>query len=76
MDIVPCIGCTQRCMTFNDHDTLLEGDWGVSCMYNPFSNNRKEVQYEDTETPKKSLLSVPEWPAWKRHGWLPNGDMM
>ncbi len=56
MDIVPCIGCTQRCMTFNDHDTLLEGDWGVSCMYNPFSNNRKEVQYEDTETPKKVIV--------------------
>lgn len=55
-DIVPCIGCTQRCMSFNDHDTLQEGDWGVSCLLNPMSNNRKEVQYGPTETPKKVIV--------------------
>ncbi|MBM4761476.1 NAD(P)/FAD-dependent oxidoreductase [Bacillus sp. B15-48] len=55
-DIVPCLGCTQRCMSFNDHDTLQEGDWGVSCMLNPMSNNRKEVQYGPTETPKKVMV--------------------
>ena len=55
-DIVPCLGCTQRCMSFNDHDSLQEGDWGVSCMLNPMSNNRKEVQYSPTETPKKVLV--------------------
>ena len=52
-DIVPCLGCTQRCMSFNDHDSLQEGDWGVSCMLNPMSNNRKEVQYSPTENPKQ-----------------------
>lgn len=55
-DIVPCIGCTQRCMSFNDHSTLQEGDWGVSCMLNPMSNNRKEVQYRQTEDPKKVMV--------------------
>lgn len=55
-DIVPCIGCTQRCMSFNDHDSLQEGDWGVSCIFNPMSNNRKDVQYSPTETPKKVIV--------------------
>lgn len=55
-DIVPCVGCTQRCMSFNDHDTLQEGDWGVSCIFNPASNNRKDVQYDDTESPKKVMV--------------------
>lgn len=55
-DIVPCLGCTQRCMSFNDHDSLQEGDWGVSCMLNPMSNNRKEVQYDPTENPKKVMI--------------------
>lgn len=55
-DIVPCIGCTQRCMSFNDHDTLQEGDWGVSCIFNPMSNNREEVQYGPTKTPKKVMV--------------------
>ncbi|MDD2427670.1 MAG: NAD(P)/FAD-dependent oxidoreductase [Eubacteriales bacterium] len=55
-EITPCIGCTQRCMSFNDHDTLQEGDWGVSCMFNPFSNNRKEMQYGPAEVKKKVLV--------------------
>lgn len=55
-EIVPCIGCTQRCMSFNDHDTLQEGDWGVSCMFNPFSNNREDIQYGPAETKKKVLV--------------------
>lgn len=55
-DIVPCVGCTQRCMSFNDHDTLQEGDWGVSCIFNPMSNNREDVQYLPTKTPKKVIV--------------------
>lgn len=55
-DIVPCIGCTQRCMSFNDHDSLQEGDWGVSCIFNPMSNNRKDVQYDPTDNPKKVMV--------------------
>lgn len=55
-DIVPCVGCTQRCMSFNDHDTLQEGDWGVSCIFNPMSNNRKEVRYDMTDNPKKVMV--------------------
>lgn len=55
-DIVPCTGCTQRCMSFNDHDLLQEGDWGISCMYNPMSNNRQDVRYGPTATPKKVMV--------------------
>lgn len=55
-EIIPCVGCTQRCMSFNDHDSLQEGDWGVSCIFNPMSNNRKDVQYEPTDTPKKVMV--------------------
>lgn len=55
-DIVPCVGCTQRCMSFNDHDSLQEGDWGVSCIFNPMSNNRQDVQYGPTEDPKKVMV--------------------
>ncbi len=56
-EIVPCIGCTQRCMSFNDHDTLQEGDWGVSCIFNPFSNNRKDIRYKKADTKKKVLIA-------------------
>lgn len=55
-DIVPCVACTQRCMSFNDHDTLQEGDWGISCVYNPMSNHREDVQYSSTENPKKVMV--------------------
>lgn len=55
-DVIPCIGCTQRCMSFNDHSTLQEGDWGVSCLLNPMSNNRKDVQLTPTTTPKKVMV--------------------
>jgi NADPH-dependent 2,4-dienoyl-CoA reductase/sulfur reductase-like enzyme len=55
-DIVPCVGCTQRCMSFNDHDSLQEGDWGISCIFNPMSNNRKDVQYGPTDNPKKVMV--------------------
>lgn len=56
MDIVPCISCTQRCMTFNDPTTLDPGDFGVSCMFNTFSNNRAEMRPVPTEQPKKVMI--------------------
>lgn len=55
-DIIPCISCTQRCMSFNDHETLQEGDWGISCMLNPMSNNRADVRYSPTASPKKIMV--------------------
>lgn len=67
--IVPCVGCTQRCMSFNDHDTLLEGDWGVSCMYNPASNNREDVQYTSTDNPK-DVMVVGGGPAGLETAWI------
>lgn len=56
LDIVPCISCTQRCMTFNDPSTLNEGDWGVSCMFNPWSNNRAEMRVSPAAAPKKVMV--------------------
>ena len=55
-DIIPCISCTQRCMSFNDHSTLQEGDWGISCMLNPMSNNRTDVRYSPAAVPKKVMV--------------------
>lgn len=55
-DIIPCISCTQRCMSFNDHSSLQEGDWGISCMLNPMSNNRADVRYGPATNPKKVLV--------------------
>lgn len=55
-DIVPCVGCTQRCMSFNDHESLQEGDWGISCIFNPMSNNRRDIRYETTDNPKKVMV--------------------
>jgi len=49
MDIVPCINCTQRCMNFNYPETLMEGDFGVSCMLNPMSNNRADMRIRPAE---------------------------
>ena len=43
-------------MSFNDHDTLQEGDWGISCIFNPMSNNRKDVQYTATDDPQKVMV--------------------
>jgi len=55
-DIIPCVGCTQRCMTFNDPATLQDGDFGVGCIFNPKSNNRPDVQLYPAETPKKVMV--------------------
>lgn len=54
--ITPCIGCTQRCMS-NDYNRKKEGDWGISCMFNPFSNNREEIRYGKAEKRKKVLIA-------------------
>ncbi len=55
-DIIPCISCTQRCMSFNDHSTLQEGDWGISCMLNPLSNNRADVRYGPAAKRKRVMV--------------------
>jgi len=73
-EITPCIGCTQRCMSFNDHDTLQEGDWGVSCIFNPFSNHRQEMQYGPAEEKKKVLIIGAAVSMLPR--LLPNAGMM
>lgn len=55
-EIIPCVGCTQRCMTFNDPSTLQENDFGVGCIFNPMSNARPDVQLTSAEAAKKVMV--------------------
>ncbi|MBQ8974769.1 MAG: FAD-dependent oxidoreductase, partial [Oscillospiraceae bacterium] len=55
-DIIPCIGCTQRCMEFNYPENLMPGDWGVGCMYNPQSSHRADRMLTPTDKPKKVVV--------------------
>lgn len=69
MDIIPCINCTQRCMNFNDPTTLMEGDFGVSCMFNPMSNNRSDMQMSPAEKPK-NVMVIGAGPAGLEAAWI------
>lgn len=69
MDIVPCVACTQRCMSFNDPTELQEGDYGISCMYNPMSNDRQDVQITPTNKPK-NVFVVGAGPGGLETAWL------
>ena len=55
-DIIPCLGCTQRCMEFNYPENLMPGDWGVSCMLNPESSHRDDRLLKPTDKPKKVVV--------------------
>ncbi len=68
-EIVPCISCTQRCMSFNDPTTLQKGDYGVSCMLNPMSNDRPDVRLVLTNKPKKVMV-IGAGPAGLEAAWI------
>lgn len=55
-DIIPCLGCTQRCMEFNYPENLMPGDWGVGCMLNPESSHRADRLLKKTDHPKKVVV--------------------
>lgn len=55
-EIIPCVGCTQRCMSFNDPDNLQEGDMGVGCLFNPQSNARADIMLKPAQTSKKVMV--------------------
>jgi NADPH-dependent 2,4-dienoyl-CoA reductase/sulfur reductase-like enzyme len=55
-DIIPCLGCTQRCMEFNFPENLMPGDWVVSCMLNPESSHRSDRLLTPTDKPKKVVV--------------------
>ena len=55
-DIIPCLGCTQRCMEFNYPENLMPGDWGVGCMLNPESSHRADRMLTLTDAPKKVVV--------------------
>ncbi len=55
-DIIPCLGCTQRCMEFNFPENLMPGDWGVSCMLNPESSHRADRLLKLTDQPKNVVV--------------------
>ncbi len=68
-DIIPCIGCTQRCMEFNYPENLMPGDWGVGCMYNPQSSHRADRMLTKTDAPKKVVV-VGAGPAGLTAAWM------
>ncbi len=55
-DIIPCLGCTQRCMEFNYPENLMPGDWGVGCMLNPESSHRADRMLTPTDSPKNVVV--------------------
>lgn len=55
-DIIPCLGCTQRCMEFNYPENLMPGDWGVGCMLNPESSHRADRLLQPTDQPKNVVV--------------------
>ncbi len=55
-DIIPCLGCTQRCMEFNYPENLMPGDWGVGCMLNPESSHRADRLLTPTDRPKNVVV--------------------
>ena len=55
-DIIPCLGCTQRCMEFNYPENLMPGDWGVGCMLNPESSHRADRRLTPTDHPKNVVV--------------------
>jgi 2,4-dienoyl-CoA reductase-like NADH-dependent reductase (Old Yellow Enzyme family)/NADPH-dependent 2,4-dienoyl-CoA reductase/sulfur reductase-like enzyme len=55
-DIIPCLGCTQRCMEFNYPENLMPGDWGVGCMLNPQSSGRADRLLQLADRPKKVVV--------------------
>lgn len=55
-DIIPCLGCTQRCMEFNYPENLMPGDWGVGCMLNPESSHRADRMLTPTDKPKNVVV--------------------
>ena len=55
-DIIPCLGCTQRCMEFNYPENLMPGDWGVGCMHNPESSHRADRLLTPTDRPKNVVV--------------------
>ena len=61
-DIIPCLGCTQRCMEFNYPENLMPGDWGVGCMLNPESSHRADRLLTPTDN-SKNVVVVGAGPA-------------
>ena len=55
-DIIPCLGCTQRCMEFNYPENLMPDDWGVGCMLNPESRMSSDRILTPTENPKNVVV--------------------
>lgn len=68
-DIIPCIGCTQRCMEFNYPENLMPDDWGVGCMYNPQSSHRADRMLTKTDSPK-NVVVVGAGPAGLTAAWM------
>jgi len=71
-DIIPCLGCTQRCMEFNYPENLMPGDWGVGCMLNPESSHRADRLLQPTDNPK-NVVVVGAGPAGMQAAFMAAG---
>lgn len=52
-EISPCIGCLTRC---NGTPGILPGDYGVSCMLNPFSGHESSLKIEAADSRRRVVV--------------------
>jgi 2,4-dienoyl-CoA reductase-like NADH-dependent reductase (Old Yellow Enzyme family)/thioredoxin reductase len=69
MVIVPCLSCNSRCGAFHDPRYEGIGDYGVSCAFNPFSPDRKELRIKPAEE-KKSVMIIGAGPGGLEAAWV------
>lgn len=65
-EIIPCIGCLQRCFFTPGYD---ENDTGISCMLNPISGKEGIWKIEKAEV-KKKIAIVGAGPAGLEAAWI------
>jgi 2,4-dienoyl-CoA reductase-like NADH-dependent reductase (Old Yellow Enzyme family)/thioredoxin reductase len=68
-DIIPCLSCGQRCTAYYDPRYVSIGDEGISCVVNPFSANRPDLQIKPAEK-KKKVAVVGAGPAGLEAAWV------
>ncbi len=65
-EISPCVGCLTRC---NGTPGITPGDYGVSCMLNPFSGHESSLKMS---TPKKikNIVIIGAGPSGLEAAWI------
>ncbi len=65
-EISPCVGCLTRC---NGTPGITQGDYGVSCMLNPFSGHESSLKMTKAEK-IKNIVVVGAGPAGLEAAWI------